>query len=212
MLGPNATYLEVAWTSIAVLGAAFAMALLAHIWLSYQAVETWIRQGRAVRWGPRHRFALGFMVGVGLLLVVWTGFILLGANALTNAPPTTPDRIDASERGGTILVVVEGVLLAFQVILLAAWIAVGKPTLHPGSSPQSPVSLMFKAIDLGRQMGHAVANEAQAPVSVLDEIVNDPSTPEDMRLRAAEALASLELMVMHVQELHRTVKAMERVS
>lgn len=209
MLAPNASFLEIGWTLIAFLGAAFALALLAHIWLSYRTVNAWIREGLAVRWGPRHRFVLGFLIGVGLLLLVWLGFLLLGANALTNPPPTTPDRVEASERGGAILVVVEGILLASQAGLLAAWIAVGKPSLHPVFAVHTPMELLIAAIDAGREMGHAVANDLQPAIALLDEIRDDEAMPEDLRIRAAEAAEALDQVLVHVRAVHQEIKALE---
>src|SRR5256885_10480837 len=100
MLPSTASPLELAWTGVAVLGACVATALLTHVWLSYRAVAAWIRAGLAVRWGPRHVFVLGFLVGIGLLLLVWAGFVMLGGNALATPPPLTSDREAASERVG----------------------------------------------------------------------------------------------------------------
>ena len=209
MLPASAAPLELAWTGVAFLGGGVATALLVTIWRSYRAVADWIEHGRLVRWGPRHRFVLGFLVGIFLLMLLWAGFLALGVNAIANPPPTTPDRAAASERGGWLLVGLEAVLFAFQAILLYAWVSVGRPTLDPGRAPNSPVALLFRAIDLGREMGHAVRNEAQEPVALLDEIAHDERAPSDVRSRAVLALAALERLVGHVDRVHRAVKALE---
>ena len=132
----NASALEAVWTALACGGLAFALWLFGMIWRSYRAVCAWIEQERAVKWGPRHKFVLGFLVGIGVLMLVWAGFVVLGVNALENAPPTTPGRAAASERAGWILVGLEVALLLAQVALLYAWIAVGGPSLQPHPVPK----------------------------------------------------------------------------
>lgn len=209
MLTENVAPLEAIWTAVAIVGVAVGVALALHIWLSYRAVVAWIDQDRLVRWGPRHKFVVGFLIGVLLLLLVWLGFVSLGVNAMLNAPPSTPDRAAASERGGTILLVLETVLLAFQMILTYAWVSVGKPTLHPDRAPHSPVALMFRAIDLGREMGHTVANDLQQPVTFLDDASRDDRLPADVRSDAAMALAYLQQTLGRVRELHATIRALE---
>lgn len=211
MLPATASLLEVSWTAIAFCGAAVAMALLVHVWLSYRAVMSWIEHGWAYRWGPRHKFALGFLVGIGLLLLVWCGFIALGANAIVNPPPTTPDREAASERGGWILVCLEGVLFVFQTILTWAWMAVGAKTLHPHTAHELPSlgELVIHAIDAGREMGHGIANDLQRPVAVLDEIALTEGIDPSLRTAAAVAVADLDHIKIRVAELHARIKAME---
>lgn len=206
---PSVAPLEVVWTGIAVLGGAVATALLAAIWQSYRAVADWIEHGRLVRWGPRHRFVVGFMAGVGLLVLVWGGFLALGINALGNLPPTTPDRSAASERGGWILVCLEAVLFAFQAILLYAWVAVGRPTLNPDRAPRSPVALLFRTIDLARNMGHIVAGDLQRATTFCEAVATDPAMTESVRSEAALSLADIKQAVRQVGELHRLVKEME---
>lgn len=127
----NASALEITWSAVAVGGFAFAAVFWALIFRSLLAVNEWIRQGHARRWGPRHAFVLGFLIGIGLLVLVWLGFIALGANAIFNPPPATPDREAASERGGWILTALEAVLFLFQLALLYAWVAVGGPSIKP---------------------------------------------------------------------------------
>lgn len=203
---PNASVLETVWTSIALLGAGFATALLVHIWLSYRAVLSWIKRGLARRWGPRHKFALGFLLGVALLLVVWCGFVALGANAVMNPPPVDEQRAAASERGGWILVCLEATLFVFQAILMWAWIAVGRPTLHPGQQLPTLADLLEEATEAGREMGHLIANSAQLPVAVLEEVAGAPSVPERLRADAARALVSMDELMEHARSLHAEIK------
>jgi hypothetical protein len=209
MLPGNASSLEVTWTTIAIGGAGFATALAGNVWLSHQTVVEWIRKGRIRRWGPRHKFVLGFFVGVALLLLVWCGFVLLGANAIANPPPSDPGREAASERGGWILVILEGALFLFQAILMWAWWAVGRPTLAPDSGPTTLAALTLDMIDAGREMGHAVTNDLQLPVAILDEIALDPTVSEERRNEAAQALVALDRLLKHVHSLHTAIKARE---
>jgi hypothetical protein len=211
MLTSNtASALEVTWSAVALLGTAVSLALLVHIWLSYRAVSAWINEGRAVRWGPRHKFVLGFLIGIGLLLLVWVGFVALGANALVNPPPVDAERQAASDRAGWILVILESVLFGFQGILLWAWVSLARPSLHPsGVEPNTPAMLLFRAIDLGREMGHLIANDLTRPVSVLDEIARDERTPAELRADAALAIADLEAVMQRVKAIHEAIKAQE---
>lgn len=206
MLAANASALEMIWTFIACIGAAFALALLLHIWLSYRAVEAWIRRGWARRWGPRHKFVFGFFVGVGLLFLVWLGFVSLGINAMLNAPPPTPDRAAASERGGTILVLLEGALLGFQAVLFWAWVAVGRPTLQAPSEPPTLAELLEASTAAGRELYHAFADDMQMPVSTLDLFAQDHRLPEDVRAASAHALAHLDQAMERARDLHREIK------
>lgn len=210
MLPATASPLEASWTAIAFCGAAVAMALLAHIWLSYRAVTSWIEYGWAYRWGPRHKFALGFLVGIGLLLLVWCGFLALGANAIMNPPPTTPDREAASERGGWILVCLEAALFVFQAMLTWAWISVGSKTLHPARAEAPTLGeLVLRAIDAGREMAHLIANDLQRPVAVLEEVAETDGIDPILRTNAALAVTDLERITARVAANHARIKAME---
>lgn len=205
----NASALEISWSTVAVLGAGVALALLVSVWLSYRAVASWIKNGLAVRWGPRHKFVLGFLAGIGLLFLVWLGFVALGANAMANPPPLDPERQAASDRGGWLLVGLESVLFCFQIILLWAWVSIGRTTLRPNGEPRTFTDLLLAATGAGREIGHTVANHLQRPVAVLDEIAADASLPEEARTAAALALADLEQVMEHVHELHQAIKALE---
>lgn len=210
MIPDTASSLELTWSGVALCGAVVALALLAHIWTSYRAVEAWIAKGWAYRWGPRHKFALGFLLGIGLLLLVWCGFVALGANAILNPPPITPDREAASERAGWILVGLETVLFAFQAILMWAWVAVGAKTLRPARQEAPTLGeLVIRAIDAGREMGHAVAKDLQPAVALLDELARDDAASPEIRARAAEALAALDQALVRVRSLHAEIKALE---
>lgn len=211
MLGSNASPLELTWTVVAIGGAGLALALVVNIWMSYSAVMAWVREGRAVQWGPRHKFALGFLVGMTLLFLVWLGFVALGANAILNPPPSDPMRQAASERAGWILVTLESVLFVFQCILMWAWLSLARPTLYPADAePNSPAALLFRAIDLGRNMGHGVANKAVLPYSVLEEVALDESLPTALRTRATEGLAAFDELLEMTRTLHEAIKRQEQ--
>lgn len=202
----SASGLELTWTAIAMIGLLVNVVLLDQITRSYMAVSEWIRRGWAVRWGPRHKFVVGFLLGASLLFAVWLGFCALGANAIYNPPPTTPDRAEASERGGLILVFLEGVMLLFQGVLTWAWIAVGKPTI-PGSSERVTLADLLEAsTDAGRELAHMLANSAQLPVTVLERVAEDPAISPELREDAASALTSMERLMEHAGKLHAEIK------
>lgn len=210
LLPDTASALEISWTTIAICGAAVATALLAHIWLSYRAVMAWIEKGWAYRWGPRHKFVVAFLVCVGLLLLVWIGFVALGGNAIMNPPPTTPDREASSERGGWILVCTEAVLLGATGVLAWAWIALGAKTLHPARDEAPSLGeLVLRAIDAGRDMAHGIANDLQRPVAVLEEVAETDGLDPFLRTNAALAVTDLERITARVASNHARIKAME---
>lgn len=208
-MAENTSALEAAWTTIAVAGAAVAVALAAHIWASYRAVAAWIGHGRARRWGPRHTFVLGFLTVAGLLVLIWLGFAALGVNAMLNPPPTDAIRAAASERGGWILVGLEGLLFLCQGVLMTAWIGVGRPSLRMGREPQTLAMLLLAAIDAGREIGHAVRNDLQPAVAVLDDLAHDETVSADLRARAVEALDQIDRLLAHVSRVHGEIKALE---
>lgn len=58
----------------------------------------------------------------------------------------------------------------------------------------------------GREMGHAVRNDAQLPLAVLDELARDPTQTPERRAEAAEAVAALDRMLRHTTALHAAIK------
>lgn len=205
-IAPNVSPLELTWTSIALLGTLTALFFLGFIWLSYTSVREWIDRGWARRWGPRHKFVLGFLLGMVLLLVVWIGFDALGVNAMFNPPPPTPDRAAASERGGWILAGLEASLLAVQGVLFWAWVTVGRPTLATDRGAPTLADLLEAQTDDGREMAHLIADSMQQPVATLDGFARDERLPLDARTAAVEALAALDRVMAGVRQLHRQIK------
>jgi hypothetical protein len=208
-LPETASSLEISWTLVALLGTAVGVALLAHIWVSYRAVVAWIGVGLAVRWGPRHKFVVAFLVGVGLLVLVWLGFVALGANALVNPPPLTPDREAASERGGWILVGLESLLFLFQAVLLTAWVAVGRPTLRDSQEPMTVLGLLLQSIGIGRELGHLIRNRLTVPVGLIDVTLETAVLTEMQRRDLIEARESLLAIGIEADALHQRIRGME---
>lgn len=63
--------------------------------------------------------------------------------------------------------------------------------------------------EVGRAMGHTVANTVQMPVAVLDEIAEDEAVAPERRQEAALARDALQQMSREVGSLHAQVKALE---
>lgn len=122
-MASTAASVEIAWTAIALSGIAFSLIFLRIIYESIETIERWILERRAVRWGPRHRFAVIFFVSVALLTLVWFGFVLLGLDALFNPPAMTPEGREVSMRAGWLLVGMESGLLLFEGLLLYSWVS-----------------------------------------------------------------------------------------
>lgn len=210
MLPSSASEIEVARTTVALLGAGIATALLANVWLSYRAVVAWIGTGRVVRWGPRHTFVFGFLIGIGLLLLMWLGFLALGVNAILNPPPLSPERIDAATRGGWILIGLQVELLAFQGILLWAWLAVGRKTMHPGrEEPVSLAELFRHATGTGRDLGHLVNNRLGVPVGNIDIVLETETLTDDGHDLLVVARDTLVALGKDADALHKEIKALE---
>lgn len=205
----TASPLEVTWTTVALCGTAFAVALLAHVWLSYRTVRSWIKRGWAVRWGPRHRFVLGFLIGMALMLAVWVGFVALGVSALYTLPPVTPDREAASERAGWILVGLELALFAFQCVLLWAWITLGRPSIKSPHEISPFAHLMLEAIDAGRGLGHLVKNSMSEPIGLIDITLGTAVLTDQQRSDLTRARDLLLALVEDVDALHDEIKRME---
>lgn len=208
MLPDNVSPLEATWMVVAFLGAAVAVGLVGNIVPSQVAVERWIRDGQAVRWGPRHKFVTGFLVGAALFALIWVGFIALGVNAAFNPPPIGAVRQAASERGGWILVGLEIALLAVQGVLFAAWVAVGHSTVRQ-RAPRTLATLLLESIDYGREMGHTVANELQLVVSALEVVAEDQAVPAVRRAELDAAIERTAAVMTHVHALHVAVKTLE---
>lgn len=206
MLTPNASPLEIAWTVLAVLGIGFGVAFEVLVWLSYRAVTSWIERGWAIRWGPRHKFVIGFLIGVALLICVWVGFAMLGVNAALNPPPATPDRQAASDRGGWILVGLEAILLMFSGLLLWVWLAIGRPRMSDDHPAPTITDLLEASTQAGRDIAHVVADDLQMPVYTLDVFSRDPRLPEDVRQASGEALVHLDSVMTRVRALHAEIK------
>jgi hypothetical protein len=208
MFSDDASLLEITWTAIALAGTLLAFALVALVWPSYRTVVGWIDREMAVRWGPRHLFVLGFLVGSGLLAVVWVGFDALGANAMLNPPPVTPDRIASSARAGWILVSLETVLLAFTGVLLLAWVTIGRRTLRP-LAEHTPIALMLDAIDAGRELGHLVRNRIGVPIGLIDLAMAEAALTDRQRADLIEARDALLALVEEVGHLHQEIRDLE---
>jgi hypothetical protein len=73
------------------------------------------------------------------------------------------------------------------------------------------MSRLLRATGAGRQMGHLVAGELQFPVSLLDELADDPSLGDERRAAIVAAQESLIRVNNGIRALHQEVKGLEQM-
>ena len=78
----SASWVELSWTGIAVVGTAMTVWMLHDVLGDYLAVREGVRRGYAIARGARWWSAVGAMGGYALDGVVWMGFLLVGLMAI----------------------------------------------------------------------------------------------------------------------------------
>jgi len=204
----NAAPIEILRTVLTLVGTAISLGLFLHVWDRHATVARWVQEGRIKLWGPRHTFAVGFLVSVMFLLAIWVLLFATGINAMVNPAPTTPIAEASGYRGNLLILGVVILLLGFTGVMTAAWVAVGRPTVMPDSAPNSPISMMFRAIDYARDMGHSVNDNTQGAVGVLELLLEDPTVSQDRKELIRPALDALLRTREHVHNVHEAAKAM----
>lgn len=169
--------------------------------------------------GPRWVSAMEHFAFNGTLLVGWLAF--LGVATIAVYLPSRTDAVEneLSAVAGWLSLGFAGCVLIAQVhrrvgrqklraMPLESWERMLR-SMFDGLSAAERVGLsarLLAATSAGREMGHAVANELQLPVALLDEMARDPSLTEARRSEASEAVARLEAVLSHVRTLHATIK------
>lgn len=113
----RSSYIERAWTLIAVYGLLFSIWLAGGGWWDLAAVREAIHAvpPRARAWGPRWWVGLSSVVANGMLCLVWLGFIAIGVIAMQFPPPTpSPDQQVSNQWAGWVLIAMEALLVAVQ--------------------------------------------------------------------------------------------------
>lgn len=114
----SASFLEISWTVIGLVGMAFTVWLIISSFRDRRAVQREIDADppRARAWGPRWWVAVR---GAGMWLLIayiWLVFVGVGAIAMRYPPPPpTPDQHVSSQWFGWLLISAELVLALFQV-------------------------------------------------------------------------------------------------
>jgi hypothetical protein len=112
----SASSIEVTWTAVALLGVLMTAWMIADAHLDYRAVRRGIRAGIAVAYGPRWWIAVGALVGNGLTLLVWLGFLVVGLLAMQfPPPPPNTEQNVVSMVIGWVLIAMEALLASVQV-------------------------------------------------------------------------------------------------
>lgn len=172
--------------------------------------------------GPRWVTAMEHLLFNGTLLAGWLLYLVLVGIAVY-----LPDRPNASEH--TLATAAGWLSLGYSVCVLVAQVhrRVGRSRLRSlpldawermlaamfdGLTHEQRVSVssrLLAATSAGRELGHAAANLAQAPVALLDEIARDARETPERRAEAANALAMMEQLMGHVRGLHMKIKQQE---
>lgn len=112
----KAAPIEIAWSVIAGIGMLITGWMILDSWLDYRAVRRGIRGGYARARGARWWIALGALVGNGMYLFVWAGFVGIGLIAMQYPPPPRlPDQEVSTMWSGWMLIAMEGLLALAQV-------------------------------------------------------------------------------------------------
>ena len=127
----SATWLEVAWTTIAVVAIGFTAWIIDDNARNFAAIRRAVEQGRAASWGPRWWVAVSSLVSSLVMFLVWMGFALMGVVAMSTNPAGDPVRIArASFINGWVLVALTSLLAAIQ-----AWQVYARTKLRPMMTP-----------------------------------------------------------------------------
>lgn len=129
----KASPIEITWTIIAAVGVLLTGWMILDAWLDFRAVKSAIRGGFARAYGARWWIALGSLVGNGLTLFVWAGFLLVGVIAMQfPPPPPSPNQAASNMWAGWVLIGMEALLAAIQVwSRVVRQKVVGRPHLPP---------------------------------------------------------------------------------
>jgi len=90
--------------------------MISDAWMDYRAVMLGIRGGYAKARGARWWIALGALVGNGMLVLVWAGFVVVGVAAMNAPPPpVTTEQASISAIAGWTLIAMEALLTSTQI-------------------------------------------------------------------------------------------------
>lgn len=134
----KASPLEIAWSAIAGVGMLLTAWMIFDAALDYRAVMRGVRGGYAKARGARWWIALGALVGNGMLVLVWAGFLVVGMVAMSSPPPpATAEQTAVAAIAGWALIAMEGLLAATQVWSRVVRVkSIGRPHLPPtGAQP-----------------------------------------------------------------------------
>jgi hypothetical protein len=107
----SASPIEITWTAVALCGVLLTVWMIVDVYLDYRFVRRGIRAGIAVAYGPRWWIAVGALVGNGLTLLVWLGFLVVGLLAMQFPPPPP------NTEQGVVSMVIGWVLIAMEALL-----------------------------------------------------------------------------------------------
>jgi hypothetical protein len=105
-VGRTANPIEISWSAVAAIGVLFTFWMIIDAYLDYLAVQTGVRGGYAKARGARWWIASGALIGNGLTLLVWAGFLVVGGMAIFDL---------WEEWAGWILIGMEALLATIQI-------------------------------------------------------------------------------------------------
>jgi hypothetical protein len=129
----NASGPEIAWTVGAVCGLAFTVALMAWSWRRFAVVREGVRNGKAVKWGPRWNLLLALLAAMAFFGLGWLGYLGIGVVAMLTPPPITETNQEAADLLAKILIGMEASHAAGQLALFVGFLSLSGRRLFPPS-------------------------------------------------------------------------------
>jgi hypothetical protein len=201
----NASAVELAWSVVALLGVLLSGWACQDDHASFEAVRLAVRLKRAVTWGPRWWMALAFLVSDLLFALVWIGFGSIGVVAMALPEAISPERREANEMIGYVLLGLEGVLALIQVW----WRVVRLKLRSQGAwapAPSIERQRLRQVEGAGRPLIHAINGDLQFVVAALDLVSAGGGLSPSQLAELDGAIERLKTLGLHLGQLQTLVR------
>lgn len=168
--------------------------------------------------GPRWIAATGHFLFNCSMLLAWLLFLLLISIAIYLPTRTDQPSTVLSDTAGWLRIGYAFLFLFGQVHQRVARFKLRRLSLDAWEQmiasldARGRAALMRRlrrATALPREMGHSLANELQAPVTMCDRIISDPTSTDAERAEAIEAMQAIDGVMAHIRTLHAEARLLE---